>query len=346
MFAGILLILAYLRYGIGQDYFAYEFLFNRLQFSFLNEIKFGADQQEIGFRIIGSILKGIGFNYQMYLAFFATINIVYIMKICKRYSKNPTLSLFIFFCFYYLTWVFSGIRQGVVIAVGIYYLLRCIEQNKTLKFIVIVILLSLIHSSAITLLILYFISKIKFTKKKLIYISAFCIVLSMLPIGFIISKLTWLPFYYRIYFYLDKSIGLNFIDFKGVMRLIFLLIAFIFYDQYRKNSDISEKIINVYIVGLLLYFLFQFSEGTAARISLYGKVLDIVILSNILYLYKERINRLLYIYTVFFICLITLYKESGEIKDAVESKSLVAPYVNVTNKDYYSFHKEFDFDLE
>jgi EpsG family len=346
MFATILLLLAYFRYGIGQDYFAYEFLYSRLQFSFLDEIKYGLDAQEIGFRTIGSLLKGMGFSYQLYLAVFATINILYIVKLCKRYSKNPTLSLFIFFCFYYLTWVLSGIRQGVVIAVGLYYLLRCIEQKKTLKFIVIVFLLSLIHSSVIVLLILYFASKIKFTKRKLIIITVFCVVSSMIPIGFLISKLTWLPYYYRLYPYLELGVGLNMIDFKGFGRIVFLVIAFLFYNQYCKQNEISEKVINMYIVGLLLYFLFQFAEGPAARLSIYGRVLDILVFANILYLYKEKINRLLYIYAVFALCLMTFYKESGEIKKAVGSESIVAPYVNVINKDNHEFTSRFNFKVD
>ena len=99
-FGIILAIMAFGRYGIGLDFFAYEYLFNRLQTSIMDEIRYGLDSQEIGFRVIGAFLKGIGLSYQQYLIVFAAIDIIFVMKIYKRYSKNPTLSLVIFFSFY------------------------------------------------------------------------------------------------------------------------------------------------------------------------------------------------------------------------------------------------------
>ncbi|WP_391203011.1 EpsG family protein [Psychrobacillus sp. L4] len=339
IFSIILVLLAVLRYGIGLDFFAYEYLYLRLNPSILDEIRFGLDNQEAGFRALGSIMKNIGLSYQQYLGAYSIITILYMSKICNKYSNNPTLSLLLFFCFYYLTWTFSGIRQGATIAIGLFYLLECIEKNKTIKFVFIVILLSFIHSSAIVLLLLYFLSRIDIDKNKLIKLSVASITLSLIPSGFIISKLTWLPFYSRIFPYLNTEITLNLFDFAGICRILFLIVALTYYDQYCKQSDISKKIINMYILSFIMYFLLQFSELTAARLGIYGKFLDIIILANILYLYKLSINRLIYILGILFLCFMYLSKESAEIKKVIITDSLITPYVNVFNKGTYNFSR-------
>lgn len=337
VFAGILCLLAGFRYGIGVDYLAYEYLYNRLQFSFLDEIKVGLDHQEVGFRAIGAFLKGLGVTYQQYSTIFAIVNIFFISKICIKYSKNPTLSLLLFFCFYYFTWTFNAIRQAIVIAVGLYYLLKSLEDKKVLKLIIIVALLSLIHSSAFIILILYFVSKIEFNKKKLILFSVFSVLFSLFPMALIISKLTFLPLYSRILPYLDPTVSINFFDFQSLTRIVFLIIAIIYYDQYCKQSEIARKIINMYIISIILYFLLQFSELTAARVAIYGKFLDIIILANILFLYKKIINKLLYISGIILLCIVYLFKELGQVNNAISSDSLLTPYVNVFNKDDYIF---------
>lgn len=339
VFALILVLFASLRYGIGLDFFSYEYLYLRLQDSFLDEIKFGLDNQEVGFRIVGSILKKIGLTYHQYLIVFATLNIYFIVQICKKYSKNPTFSLLLFFCFYYLTWTFSGIRQGVIIAIGMYYLLTCIDKNKTIKFIIIVILLSLIHSSALMLLVLYYLSRINYDKSKLIKLSVASIILSLIPTGVLISKLTWLPLYSRFYPYLNTELSLNLFDFAGLGRVLFLIIAFIYYDQYCKQNEMSKKIINMYILSIIFYFVLQFSELTAARLAIYGKYLDIIILVNILYLYKLPVNRMIYILGILLLCFMYLTKESAEIKRAIITDSMITPYVNVFNKNAYNFSR-------
>jgi EpsG family len=347
VFSSFLILMAIFRYGTGLDYFTYEFLYNRLQYSIINEVKYGIDQQEVGFRVIGSLLKNLGFSYQQYLILFSVVTLFFVIKTCKRYSTNPTLSLLIFFCFYYLTWTFSGIRQGVVIAIGLYFLLRSIEKNSIKSFSVIVLLLTLIHSSALILFVLYFISKIDFKKKTLIVISIASVIFSVLPIGALISKMTWMPFYYRVAPYLNPDTSLNLPDFQGFGRIVFLVIAFYCYDQYSKQSDFSKKVINMYIVSLAMYFILQFSELTAARLSIYGKFLDIIILANLLYLYRKPINKLVYVYGIFALCFMYLFKEGTELERGYVEKggdSFFPSYVNIYNKENFYFESEY-FDL-
>lgn len=340
----ILLTMAFLRYGIGADYFSYEYLFLRLFESVIYEFKYGIDNQEIGFRLIGSFFKSIGLSYEQYLMFFASLNLIFVAKICKKYSRNPTLSLVLYFCFYYLTWTFGGIRQGVTLAIGMYYFLECLDNKNPKKLYITAILLSFIHTSALVLIPLYIFSKMRFNKGNLILIFLISLIVSFLPTGALISKLTWVPFVDRIIPYLNYEMSFNVPGFQEFARLIFVIIAFVFYKSYVQQNELSEKIMNIYIISFIIYFTLQFSELTAARLSIYGKFLDILILSNILYIYKTSLTKAIYLYFLFILCFSYLTKDLSAMEKNFEnqnSNSIITPYVNIYNKDEFEFKSEY-----
>lgn len=351
LFVLVILILAYFRYGVGPDYFSYNFLFSRLSDNVVYEFLYGIDSQEIGFRLIGSFLKKIGINYQQYIAIFATINIYFISKTIKKYSKKPILSMTLYYCFYYFVWTFSGIRQGVTLAIGIYFLLQCIENNNAVKIFIVTIILASIHITSIILIPLYYLSKIKLTRNQLVVISSLSILVGMIPLGNVLSKLQWITLINRASIYWDHSSGIiNIFDFQTLGRLFFLTVALFYYDEYSKESDISNKIIKIYILSLSIYFVLKFSEGTASRISLYGKVLDIIILTNIYYLYKNKANKFIFVALLTLISLLYFNKELYNMHKVADVKtqlgpSNIIPYTNIFNENNYDFNNRYYFYL-
>ncbi|MFJ7735130.1 EpsG family protein [Lysinibacillus sp. NPDC097287] len=350
IFATVLAGLAFYRYGVGPDYFAYEYLYNRLNESPVKEFLYGVDNQEILFRFFGSVLKSLGISYQQYLSVIAIINLYYIGKICTKYSGNPTLSLLIYFCFYYFVWTFSGLRQGLTLAIGIYYLLECLDNNKTVKLFIVTILLSFIHTSAIVLVPLYFISRVNFAKRTLIYLVLASILISILPMGQLINHLNWIPFIDRIipYSTFTNSIN-NILDFQSIIRIIFLVIAFFYYDAYSQKSEFSKRVINIYIISYCLYFFLKFSELTAARVALYGGILNIILLVNFYYLYKDKINKLIYIGCLVSLSVIYLNKELKTLEERTgldHADSFLIPYTNIFHKNEYNFNNRYKTYLE
>ncbi|PYI52939.1 EpsG family protein [Paenibacillus flagellatus] len=340
VFSILIAIVAFFRYGVGVDYFAYEYLFNRLNPSVIQELVAGLDNQELLFRLIGSIFKSIGLPFQIYLIVIASVNIYFISKICKKYSKNPIFSLFLYFCFYYFVWTFSGLRQGLTLAIGIYYFLECSENKKTIKFLVITLLLTLIHASAVLLFPLYFVTKINIGKRRLFYFSVCVMIFSFMPLGNILTNFNWLPFISRIIPYMDSGGIINILDFQGLGRIAFLAIALIYYDVYAKQNEMCRRIMNIYVISLLIYFIFSFSEITAARLSIYGKLLDIIILPNIFYIYREKINKVIFAFCLIILASLYFFKELGTLdkqtKIQYANKTFV-PYTNIINKDSYKF---------
>lgn len=341
LFVAFLMALAIFRIGVGIDYYAYQYLFDYLSRSVVNELRYGVGVQEVGFRVLGSFFKSLGLSYQVYLGFFSIITLYYMSRIALEYSKNPTLTMLLFYSFYYFTWVFSGIRQGLVIAVGVYYLLKCIENEKIFRFFLIVAGLSLIHASSWILLLMYYASTVRFKKNTLMVVTSFSVVFSQLPVASIISRMTFLPFYSRLSPYLDTEFTFTLFDFQMVGRFIFLAIAFFYYRAYANESEFHRKVINIYILSLCGYFLLQFSELTAARLSIYGKFLDVIILTNIFYLYKDKANKIIYIFGILIISSLYFVKEQQEMGRAIQSDHLITPYTHIFNYHEYTFNSRY-----
>ena len=103
---GMWLILC-IRYGQGSDYFSYHDLFEK--FSDFNVALYNPNDEhgEIGFRLLCAIFP---FRYQWFIIAVSTFEMWMLHRFIKYYSKNPLLTLFLFYPTYYLTYYFSIIR--------------------------------------------------------------------------------------------------------------------------------------------------------------------------------------------------------------------------------------------
>lgn len=342
IFILVLFLFSIFRYGVGADYFSYQYLYGLLQPTVAGEIANGIPSVDVGFRIFGVVLKSLGISYQVYLGIIAAINLFFIALICKEHSENPTLSLVLYFCFYYLVWTWSGLREGLTIAIGMYYLLRYMNQRKHIRFFVIVAVLFFIHASAVILIPLYFAARIRFTRKSLIIIAVCSIVFALIPIGSIVQRFTDNPLIRRVLPYLDSGSSISrLLDFKSIARVAFLIVALFYYNAYAKRGGSERRLMNIYIISLAVYFVLQFSETAAARIAIYGKVLDMIFIVNIYYMYKEKINKV--IYTVMLVTLMVLYfnKEITTMKHQtgiILDDAKTMPYTNIFIEPTYEYN--------
>lgn len=207
----------------------------------------------------------------------------------------------------------------------------------------------MIHTSALILIPLYFLASNSFDKNKLIIASFIAIILAMLPLATVISKLNWIPFIDRLIPYIDSGNPLiNMFNFKSLVRVVFLFIGLFYYNAYSSQGVMWNNIIKIYILSLIFYFVFKFSEPTAARISIYGVLLNILILPNIYYLYKEKFDKYLFRSGLILFCVLYLNRnlESMERESRLKtSQEIITPYTNIYNKDKYTFDKKYIFYL-
>lgn len=341
-----LAILAAFRYGIGADYFAYMYLYEQLKLGFLPEILHGYEKQEVGFRAFGSLLKTVGFGYQEYLAVMAVLTLYFIYRISVEYSRNPMFSMVVYYAFFYFVWIFSGLRQGLAMAAGMYFLLKAIHQGKRLQFVLVSILLFTIHSSSLVLMVLYLLVVcLPWNNKRLALVLSLSILFAFIPVGDIVQYFSrYIGVFDRIANHMDGAFTLReLLGFQVIPRLVFIGVV-LYYRSFSEISPIMKKIAEIYLLSFAFYFIFQFSELAAARISVYGRILEIIILPNILYLKLPRIKKRIFL--AGFLLLLSLYfvKEVNTMKyqsGLVVLHPNLVPYVSILNKDDYYYNTYF-----
>lgn len=153
------------RYGVGTDYWNYTEMYT----DWVKPDDSLAEASDVGFNILIRVLQVITPNPQ--ILFFVTsviINICIISTI-KRYSSKFELSTYFYITTFVYYATFNAVRQTLAIAIvfaGTKYLLK----RDWRKYIIIVLLSSLIHQSTLIMIPVYFLVNHKFMSKFNIYI--------------------------------------------------------------------------------------------------------------------------------------------------------------------------------
>ncbi|WP_158290684.1 EpsG family protein [Macrococcoides canis] len=320
VFAIILVYFASIRYGVGNDYFGYFYLYKGYlsnPFSEIVENKFS--REEIGFRVIASTVKYIGLDFQYLVTLFSVLTILCVYIIAKKYSVYPMTTILVFYSLFYIVWVFSGMRQGFTIFAGLLLILYCYKNNKNLALFLGVFLLFLIHKSALLILPIYYLSKLKIKINYLTIITMSSIILSVLPVSPIFYIINKTSFSKRIENYEVSETIMN-IDFQSIVRIIFVILILIFYKKILRQNQDNRFIIHYYLFGMIIYFLFKDIELVAARLSIYSRAVEILLIPMILKILKD------YKYSTTYGVLILIYLFAYFSKDLY----------NMNNNVYYS----------
>ncbi|QQS18387.1 EpsG family protein [Candidatus Saccharibacteria bacterium] len=330
------------RYGVGADYFAYNYLYDQAKNSVSEQLIAGSDR-DIAYVLISSVFKSFGLSYQVFVASVAAVTLFFIYRLCRDYSRRPTLSMFVYYCFFYLTWSFSGYRQALVMTVGMYFFIRW--KNKAQKYIPLAVVLSFIHLSAVILLIMYMFSRINISFQKLVLFSLIAALLSMLPLQNLLGYISP-TFIDRLNPYVaDGSSGIAYII-KILPRIIFLFLGLAVYNS-RKTSEKERYYIRAFILGMIFFIALSSSDLIASRISLYGYYYIILVLPLFMSLYvnvtRIKIRAALYIMFIIITGLYLIKNGQDLISQSgiqcTNSCGILPPYTNIFNTDIYTFKK-------
>lgn len=76
------------------------------------------------------------------------------------------------------------------------------------------------------------------------------------------------------------------VKYTSILQRCILVFSFMFF--YDKFDEFNKRLISIYVVGFLIYSIFSFNGLIATRINLFYKVLDVLLVSNLLYLIKGK----------------------------------------------------------
>jgi hypothetical protein len=283
----LLILIASLRYETGTDFHAYLSLWQASTPLYIG-VDYRYEFYEVGFRYLTSFIKMFGDNSILYFfsLSFISISIFYIS--IKKYYLNLNIAIFMYFCLFYLVYVFNAMGQAIVMSIFLFTLEYFFKKN-TFKILSISVISMLIHKSGIFIMIAYLGYRV-FKKIKIDYM-----VYIGIPLMLIVYKLKLLILLFSNIF---PNMAYTYMEifsdstsyFQIVTRIVITLILFYFYKQF-KNNDFYKNIFLIYLFGLLLYIGFSEFNILATRINMFFRITEILLFANILMYTKNLFTK-------------------------------------------------------
>lgn len=293
-------IVAALRnYTVGRDVYNYLRRYARFADAEWKEIFYMADSMmfEHGFAILNKLLTYINKNPRFFLVIAAFFIIFSYGMAIYRYSTIPWLSFLLFMTMGFFGSSLNVIRQYIAVAI-ILFSYNAIKNNKLLEFIVLVLVASNIHTSAIIVLPMYWLSKIKFNKFTLFAI--FSLFLSGAYVFIRYSKTIiafmapYMHTYNRYLGELERDSGNGAIGATLIYAAFLILIIIELY-----NSE--EEIKNMYIafaIASVMLILFSYAISISERALPYFSSMFIFSVPKAITSEKKRRIRIQYVIVI------------------------------------------------
>ncbi len=275
-----------LRYGQGTDYSMYEWFYmaapNSLDFS---SSYFGsAYHTEVGWKAMMCLLKITGVSFEAFIAILSAFMMICLDRCIKRFSPDPMLSLLIAFPTLYLTGYFSMLREGLIIAVFLGYMLQWILDGRTIRYVVVCIALAFIHTVALVLLFALFLHRFVSSangRSWLLLFGALCVVFGAAtmvvpPLHSLMESIPGAGFYYK-----DNQLSILSL-LERVMWFVIVVplgykVAFSLRNNFDRRSKVLLQMLDLYVFGFSLYCLFMGAANAATRFSFPFEMLEVLL---------------------------------------------------------------------
>lgn len=290
IFVVILILFASLRKGIGTDYESYVLIYNNLP-----------QNIEIGYKGLNILINKLGLGVATVFFISSCIMFINILKGLKRFKVDVGFAIFLYFCLYYLTHHYNIVRHGIS-ASFVFVAMSLFKDKEYRKATFNLLLGSTFHIIAIFLLPVLLFANKKLSRTKFLVILFIGFILSridiVMPIVNIFNKyFSSSVFMYKLNYYLndyylnigaeETSYGLSI----GLIARIMILVFVISLPQYYKKRMYET---NILLFGVVLMFILNSYGVFAERIVNVLYMIEIVILADVIYVFKkERFTRLI-----------------------------------------------------
>jgi transmembrane protein EpsG len=247
-------------------------------------------QDDIGFGLLQMVLQRYSDDPQILIFTTAVITNVLIIIGLYKYSRLFELSIYIYITGGLFLVTMNGIRQCLATAI-IFTATKYLIEGNWFKYIFVVIIAALFHQSALILIPIYFLVRYKaWTKATLIIL----LVSAIIVLGF--NQFSTILFsaiedsQYGVYSQFSEG-GANSI--RVVVFAIPLVIAFFGREKLREIYPDSDVIVNMAIIGLS-FMIISMGNWIFARFNIYFELYQIILLSWIVKVFREKDQRLVY----------------------------------------------------
>lgn len=244
---------------------------------------FDSDHKDPFYYVFAWIFSRIFPNAQWWLAFVALAYIVAAGVLIYKESENPVLSFLAFLALGYFEFSLSGLRQTLALSLTMFSFFGIKKKNWKL-FLVLVLLASLFHRSALIFLIVYPIAHTKLGKMHLI-------------IAFLVGAMFFVgEAYIRAFLerylvdsqyegYIDRTVGLSWSGF--IIQTAIFAFCFVYYPAVSKKYEQANILYNLAFIGLL-FQLFSPMIAEVFRISMYFSFFNILLIPMAITVEKDK----------------------------------------------------------
>lgn len=267
------------------------------------------DGKNPGFDIFNVIFKCfISQNCQWWLMTIAIISGACLMIVLRKYSCDFFFSSFLFMTLLTYTWMMNGMRQFICVTI-LFLCCDLIKDGKFIKFLLLILLLSTVHMTALLMIPIYFIARAKPWSGKI----------GFFIVGIVIICIFSEPFFSGVDKALSDTAYANFTsqfstdDGVNPIRTLFYAIppaiAFWKRDKLLHHYEINPILpicINMSLIAAALYFVGMFTSGILiGRLPAYCEVYNLILIPYLLHTVFEKNIR--NIVLPIYICVLLLF---------------------------------------
>ena len=284
----LMFIIAGFRYQVGYDFNSYERIYNNITLS-----NFRGNNLEIGFSLFVCLLKKIGLGFPVMIMLIAMASIFIKYKVIREYSVYPFISLLVYFSANFIIQDFGQIRQGLAIAFTLYSI-KYIKDKKLFKYLIVMMMAIMFHYSAVLFLPMYWLARINVNKKviatALIVSGVFFVCSKSGVIDYVVLKVINQPYIsYKYVAYMSSAGGIGIFKLTFLSRLVIFTLFYVLRGKIKENCECYNILSMAYLISIFMYVAFNFNGALATRGALYFKIVEILIIPQIIYAVKDKI---------------------------------------------------------
>ncbi|MEY2192761.1 EpsG family protein [Neobacillus sp. BF23-41] len=274
-----------LRNNIGDTFFyMYSYKINEYT---LQTIKYKGD---FGFNVLQALLQRISHDPQILIFTVALITNMLIVLVLYKYSRMVELSLFTYIAAGMYTVSMNGIRQYLAAAI-IFAATRYILNGNWKLFLIVVLLGSTIHQTALIFIPIYFIVRREAWSK---------VTFALLGVAVLLAA-GFNQFSDLLFNALDDTQYGHYSNFSeggaSMMRVAVtgapLIVAFFGRNKLRELWPKSDYIVNLTLLGLV-FMVISSQNWIFARFNIYFGLYSLILISWIIKLFSKRDRRFIY----------------------------------------------------
>lgn len=275
---GVVTLMLMLRYNQGMDYQSYKYAYEYMGSSDLNHA-FSYWTMEYGWKIISYFLGGVlKLDYKAFISVIAVVDISLLGKFIYDYSNDcKSFALFLAYPTLYLTYMFSALRESVVICIFLGLILKWMKNEKYLKVIIAIVFCGSLHSAGYLLFIYLAVKILPIFKQNVnTYLFVSCI---MWFIGLLVWR-GYVPGFVTELLNNSTSVYITSPDPVSIFALIERIGSCILLLFICKDDESDEEIMffkRMYLIGFGIYGILLWSPLIASRLGILFKCLELPI---------------------------------------------------------------------